>query len=77
MEDDWEVIKIYSSEGETSAYSTSYLLLSQEQHCGSSNLKNTEWSLVFTFSDKLLFIIPLSFKGGYPEEDGAYCKHSS
>lgn len=33
------------------------LLLSHEQHCNSRNLKYTEWSLVFTFLDKLLFTI--------------------
>lgn len=51
--------------------------MSQEQHCDSSNLKNTERSLVFTFLDKLLFTIPVSLKDSYPEEDRSYCKQSS
>lgn len=33
------------------------LFISHEQRCNSRNLKYTEWSLVFTFLDKLLFTI--------------------
>lgn len=33
------------------------LFISHEQHCSSRNLKYTEWSLVFTFFDKLLSTI--------------------